>query len=246
MAYDSETGGRRPRRALNRFRLNPFRPGPAPGLWTLTLAVGLATALLAPLTLTAPQFLTLFLGGALAGGLVGMLPWSLSETRSLDSTEALLDSARKAEAGAVFAVAAGVLVEGLGTYGWAVVLSAVAAYPLLRLALERLPRPAARVAAVQSAAPAAPSVLCAPPLEECSTSELAASWGASHDLMQATSSPLMRARLAALRAEYLDELERRDHAGVQRWLASGAHAAGDLLRFLRKRDEGEEPTPDVL
>ena len=124
MAYDSETGGRRPRRALNRFRLKTFRPGPARGLWALTLAVGLATALLAPLTLTAPQFLTLFLGGALAGGLAGMLPWSLSETRSLDSTAALLDSARKAEAGAVFAVAAGVLVEGLGTYGWAVVLSA--------------------------------------------------------------------------------------------------------------------------
>lgn len=243
MANDNETGGHRPRRAPNRFRFKTLGGGPAPGLSKLTLAVGLATSLLAPMTLEAPQFLALFLGGALAGGLVGMLPWSLSETRSLDSTEALLDSARKAEMGAVFAVAAGVLVVGLGPYGWAVVLSAVAAYPLMRLGLQRLAGARTQVAFEPVVAPAASPVLCAPPFERCSTSDLAASWGASHDLMQATSSPLMRARLAALRAEYLDELERRDHAGVQRWLASGAQAASDLGRFLGKRDEGGEHAP---
>ncbi len=174
-----------------------------------------------------------------------MLPWSVSEVRELDSRAALLDAAHKAGMGAVLAVAAGVLVVGLGSYGWAIAVAAATVYPLLRFGLARLAhgRPAV-VPGGESGDQARPA-LCAPPLHACSTSELADAWGVSHRLLETTSSPVMRARLAALRGEYLDELERRDKAGVQRWLASGAQAAHDLGRFLRHRDEGGEPTPDV-
>lgn len=209
---------------------------------TIAVVLGLGASVLAPVVLTAAQFITLFLGGALAGGLAGMLPWSLSEVRSLDSRDALLDAAGKAETGAVLSVATGVVVVGLGPYGWAVAIAALAAALLLPLVLGRL----AQVPTPRRDAPSprGATVLCAPPFDRCSTTELVVAWTASRDLLQATSSALMRARLAALRADYLDELERRDHTGVQRWLASGAEASGDLGHFLRGHDDGD-PQPDA-
>jgi hypothetical protein len=147
--------------------------------------------------------------------------------------------------GAVLAVAAGVVVVGLGSYGWVITIVAAASYPLLRFMLGRLAQVRPTVVPGESGAVAGLPALRTPPFHECSTSELAAAWGASYHLLDSTSSPLMRARIAALRAEYLDELERRDRAGVQQWLASGAQAASDLGQYLRHRDEGGDPSPDM-
>ena len=41
-----------------------------------------------------------------------------------------------------------------------------------------------------------------------------------------------RLRVVAIRAIYLDELERRAGAGFQAWIGSGARAAGDPSRYV--------------
>jgi hypothetical protein len=87
--------------------------------------------------------------------------------------------------------------------------------------------------------------LCPPPLDECSTSELAAAWAASYDLLQAASSPRVKARIVALRSAYLDELQRRDQLGVEQWLTFGADPASDTEEYFRNPEEGGEAKPGV-
>lgn len=48
-------------------------------------------------------------------------------------------------------------------------------------------------------------------------------------------SPETHLRVVQQRQLYLDELERRNPAGLAAWLASGARAAGDPTRFIVPR-----------
>ena len=204
-----------------------------------TVVIGLVSAVAAPLTLTRTEFVAMFLAGAFVGAFAAMLVRSVSELQALDSRESLVGALRSAEVGAVLAVATGVVVGGLGSYGWGIVLACMVGYVALRVVLRRpgsAPAPTSDDPDPATLRPTLRPSLWTPPFDDCSTSELAAAWGATYDLLGSTSSPLMRARIAELRAEYLDELERRDRAGVQRWLASGTQAASDLARFLRHRD----------
>jgi hypothetical protein len=57
-------------------------------------------------------------------------------------------------------------------------------------------------------------------------------WRRSYLAVARASKPDELTRIAALRAAYLDELERRDPAGFRRWLDSGARAASDPGRYL--------------
>jgi hypothetical protein len=226
-------------------------------LSTLTVALGLIGSLLAPVTLRPAQFVSLLLVGAFIGSFAAMLARSVSEDRPLDTPQALAQAGRNAAVGAVWAVAAGVVVFSLGSYGWAVVVASALAYPLVRVVLRGLKgRPTTaqeRVALAEGVPPAVGAFpargerarLSTPPFERCSTAELAAAWGASYDLLQATSSPRMKARLVALRGAYLDELERRDRLGVRRWLAFADDPASDTGPFFRGSDDGGEPRPGV-
>ncbi len=71
--------------------------------------------------------------------------------------------------------------------------------------------------------------------------ELQWAWRTSFTRVEMTQDPSERARLADLRAAYLDELERRDPAGFARWLDKGARAASDPGRYIRRRSEGSGP-----
>lgn len=220
--------------------------GPWHALSWLAVVVGPVAALLAPIVLTLAEFVTLCLVGAFAASFASMLSWSVSEGGSAaGSSRALVDAAYRALAGAILAVAAGVVVIGLGSYGWPVLVGSAASYALLYF-LVRVVR-SGRAGKVRSApgAPPRDQGLCMPPFERCRTSELTASWVATSELLDKAVPPVVRARIVALRGGYLDELERRDPQAVQRWLGSSPDLTGDLSHLLGDLDEGGETEPGV-
>jgi hypothetical protein len=81
-------------------------------------------------------------------------------------------------------------------------------------------------------APAPEPVIAAPDLASMSTTDLVLAWRRSYAQLMRDRSAQQLAALAARRQQLLDELERRDSAGVERWLRSGARAASDPSRFL--------------
>lgn len=66
------------------------------------------------------------------------------------------------------------------------------------------------------------------------TAELVAAWTEGLAMITASSTPEQRARLAVLRGAYLDELERRDRPGVQRWLSFEPEPGSDPRPFLSR------------
>jgi hypothetical protein len=71
-----------------------------------------------------------------------------------------------------------------------------------------------------------------PPVPVLPTPDLCWEWRRSYLAVVRASKPDELTRIAALRATYLDELERRDPTGFRRWLDSGARAASDPGRYL--------------
>ena len=71
-----------------------------------------------------------------------------------------------------------------------------------------------------------------------STADIGASWRRTARELPRTREPHRRAQLAELRRLYLDELERRDHAGFRSWLNAGPHAAHDPTGYI---DPGAPP-----
>jgi hypothetical protein len=72
----------------------------------------------------------------------------------------------------------------------------------------------------------------AAPMPTLPTPALCWEWRRSYLAVVRASKPDELTRIAALRAAYLDELERRDPTGFRRWLDSGARAASDPGRYL--------------
>ena len=215
------------RQQVERGRANP-----------VLVTLGLAVAPAAPLTLRPSQFLALFVLGAFLGAFAVMLARSASGVADVTSRQGLLDALHKGVVGAVLAVTLGVLTVGLGAYGWVVGLVVVAAYLILQRLAVRLREPA-QVSGPGRHAPEAPRLAAGTgPFAGCSTSELTAVWTASHELLETSSSTLMRVRIVALRQECVDELERRDPVALQRWLACAAPASVGPGRFLTRRDDG--------
>jgi hypothetical protein len=65
--------------------------------------------------------------------------------------------------------------------------------------------------------------------------DLCRAWRSSYVALERARSVESRMRVVAIRAIYLDELERRAGAGFQAWIGSGARAAGDPSRYLHRR-----------
>jgi len=57
-------------------------------------------------------------------------------------------------------------------------------------------------------------------------------WRASFGRLERAPDAVARERIASMRAEILDELERRDQAGFARWMEKGPRAASDPGRFM--------------
>jgi hypothetical protein len=67
---------------------------------------------------------------------------------------------------------------------------------------------------------------------ELDDSELCLAWRQSFVSLTATRDARSVLELVELRGQYLDELTRRHPTEIARWLASGARAAGNPMRFL--------------
>lgn len=105
--------------------------------------------------------------------------------------------------------------------------------PLLDLVPDPLPErlePADEAGALG----AAPTRGAADDLAALSTPELATAWRRSYAELTRVRTPSQLTALAERRRRLLDELERRDADGVATWLRSGARAASDPSRFLRR------------
>lgn len=76
--------------------------------------------------------------------------------------------------------------------------------------------------------------------------QLCRAWSTSYGALHRQSSAAQVAAAVAERAEYLDELERRNPDGFAAWLASGAHSPGNPLRYLAGRVEPAEINWDEL
>ena len=68
---------------------------------------------------------------------------------------------------------------------------------------------------------------------------LCGAWRSSHALLGEVHDVEGRSKVVLLRQEYLDEMERRDAAGFQRWLDADAQASGDPEAFLRAGSGGD-------
>jgi hypothetical protein len=73
-----------------------------------------------------------------------------------------------------------------------------------------------------------------PPVRILSSRSLGEEWLRTTALLDAAPEPLTREAVAARRAAVLDELERRDPAGIARWLAHGTRRGGNPAEFLRE------------
>jgi hypothetical protein len=123
------------------------------------------------------------------------------------------------------------------TFALGLCLAATAAWarPWHPAAVRQRPVPPARQGRSGSGArtvPAAPFV--EPDVGAMTTSELVLAWRRSYAELAAAGSPRELATLAARRRQLIDELERRDGVGIERWLRSGARAASDPSRYLQR------------
>jgi hypothetical protein len=83
----------------------------------------------------------------------------------------------------------------------------------------------------------------APAVQMLTDEQLCVAWCASYTAMQSAPVP-ERAALATLRHAYLEDLERRNPAGLRAWLDSGARAAGNPSRHLAAnapQDDSSQP-----
>ena len=190
-----------------------------------------------PVVLTADLFGAYFLAGAFLGTAHTALLWTATRRGDEFTAAVLARIAGGAAVGAVVAVAGACLYPAIGVGGAALALAAVLAAPYLyrRLAPRR---------STPGGAPAGATLdLLTPPLHGYSTAQLSEAWSTSQEALRRSTSAADRSAIAALRQAYLDELERRDSSGLQRWLESGSALTSDPSRFLRAGGQGE-PDPD--
>jgi hypothetical protein len=70
------------------------------------------------------------------------------------------------------------------------------------------------------------------------TRELVRDWRRSFVALERAGDPASKAAVVQARQAFLDELERRDPAGLHEWLESGARAAGDPTKFMSGGEHG--------
>ena len=92
-------------------------------------------------------------------------------------------------------------------------------------------RPAARIEAL-------------PDPTRFSTAELVQAWRSSHVSLRRARTVGEKVQVAARRQRYIDEFERRDRQGFERWLASGAQAGSDPAAFVSGLGSGSR-RPDA-
>jgi hypothetical protein len=213
-------------------------------IWQLLAgAAGVVGGCAALLLMEPGTLASAFVSAALLGALVSAGVLALQDEMTADRL------GRRCLAASVLTGAAVLAVSGLGRLAGVaavlvVLLLLAGAPPVVAWALGMLNRPTATTGPRVSGSwlTGSPRKSGPPPgLAGLTDGELCAAWMESCRGLR--DAPLAQAlSYVQTRQEYLDELERRDPAGLQAWLASTASAAGDPRPFIsstRNRDRGE-------
>nr|WP_271213748.1 hypothetical protein [Rhodococcus wratislaviensis]GLK40980.1 hypothetical protein GCM10017611_78550 [Rhodococcus wratislaviensis] len=212
--------------------------------WVVTVPLGLVGFAVAIFTVHPDVLVSAAFAAAVTGGGLTAMVADRSATatpRSSLPTAAL----NAATAGAILIGVVGLIaLSGAAAVPLVLVLT-VTAEPVARR-LRRWP-PLAQLLSRQPSAlcdpdeMTAPGSLPEPPprCEELSDDALCRSWRTSFAELQNARSVTDRLRLARIRQQYLDEIERRDPQGFAAWFTTGARAGSDPSKFLTTR----EPPP---
>ncbi len=93
--------------------------------------------------------------------------------------------------------------------------------------------------------PAAPVTASPSPLSVLTTPALGREWMRTTAALGGRLAPADRAALVRRRERTLDELERRDPAGFNRWLATGAASGSDPATYIHARPAQDDPTAET-
>jgi hypothetical protein len=206
--------------------MHPLHPAPAYDVVWRRVAVVLMCIgwLLTPLVADTTTVVILCLVGVLGSVVV----FTLLDTHGWRRRAPSAPTSRGALLGAALVVASVGGGMALGPLGWFLVAAVLLTSPMVlsRLIALRKPR--------RAGDEGSPSVVDdGRSAATMSTQALVQAWRVSfHALTRARTSPA-RAAVAARRAEYLDELERRHPKAVRRWLEAGARPGSDPSPFLR-------------
>jgi hypothetical protein len=89
------------------------------------------------------------------------------------------------------------------------------------------------------------SELATADVQAMQTRELVRDWRRSYVALEQAVDPATKMALVQARQGFLDELERRNPAGLQEWLESGARAAGDPTRYMSPGGDNEADGPQA-
>lgn len=200
--------------------------------WSVVGVVAALTTPMAMLTIPASALAVVLV---LAACVAVTVTFSVAPT-DMAMTDRLARAVRQAILGGAGAMVAVGLVSVLGGQGVLVALVLAVSSPfftermfLLRAWL-RLTSEASPALAEE---PLGEAVRRDVPVADLSTPELVRAWRLSFNLLFSAPSNAARSAVVARRQQYLEELERRDPSGLQRWLASGARVSSDPGRYLR-------------
>jgi hypothetical protein len=145
-------------------------------------------------------------------------------------------------AGVVFLAIAG-FGAVLGGWFWALIVMFVAASPkalalILRQTSRGLPPSPVNAETASPAYVIVEAAVFAPSIQVLDDHDLCQAWGRSYGWLEGTDSLALQAYIVTLRQAYLDELERRDPAGLGAWLDSCPRPRGGPEKFLHHGTDG--------
>jgi hypothetical protein len=182
------------------------------GTWMVACALAVLGLLSAGSAVVIPALFASFVGGTVG--------WALARQRGLSGSCTWASATYGASGTGVIVLAAVALVVLLGPAA----IPAMAVLGALLVWLHR--RPTAQAAAVPA------PVVDEAPLRGLSNAQLARAWRTSYIDLVAAHDGLTLSRVCALRRQQLDEIERRDPTGFNRWINSGYWVRGDSAPFL--------------
>ena len=219
----------------------PFRAHlPRVLVWALLLLCGLL-GVTGGLALRGPEIVAVGVAGILAGCMAaGITREAPVGSRRRSTLEAAASAG--AMTVAVLLIIAGIAALAGGAVAFLTVGGAAVAVLVVRAVHGR--RPVSPSSPVDRMTPVHPSAVrpvrpqgelasLLPPVVALTTSELGQEWTRTSAVLTGRLEPAVREALVARRQQALDELERRDPAGFERWLAAGSTLSSDPAGYVR-------------
>ncbi|MFN8193827.1 MAG: hypothetical protein U0R80_06025 [Nocardioidaceae bacterium] len=201
--------------------------------WAVLVGAAVALGLVAAPFLWSPM--TLVSNAVAFFAILTLIAWVTLSCLDGEFRDVMLGGLRVAAVGVLLGIAVTSYVEMLGPAAWWLVALAVLTSPTAARLLRDRVRPALRGEPAVEEIPAGPTpawLVRTDGVEEMSTTDLVLAWRASLWQLRSCRSAPELAHLVRVRQAYLDELERRDPAGIAAWISSGPRASTDLGTYL--------------